>query len=78
MQLFIGGARVGSGRQRLANLRRAQVPHRGHEIGYGIVPMARAERRLRDLNGWFNQEAAVAAERVWYVRHGLVMALGQD
>ncbi|WNK21577.1 bifunctional adenosylcobinamide kinase/adenosylcobinamide-phosphate guanylyltransferase [Halomonas piscis] len=47
----------------------------GHEIGCGMVPMARAERRLRDMNGWFNQDVAARAERVWRVRHGLVMAL---
>lgn len=46
-----------------------------HEMGRGIVPMARAERRLRDLNGWFNQDAATRAECVWYVRHGLAMPL---
>ncbi|GAA3907855.1 hypothetical protein GCM10022228_17790 [Halomonas cibimaris] len=47
----------------------------GHEIGRGIVPVARLERRLRDMNGWFNQDVAASAERVWLVRHGLVMAL---
>lgn len=47
----------------------------GHEVGRGIVPMERDQRRLRDMNGWFNQDAAACAERVWQVRHGLVMAL---
>ncbi|GAB2726921.1 bifunctional adenosylcobinamide kinase/adenosylcobinamide-phosphate guanylyltransferase [Halomonas garicola] len=47
----------------------------GHEVGSGIVPMERLERRLRDMNGWFNQDVAACAERVWQVRHGLVMAL---
>ncbi len=47
----------------------------GHEIGCGIVPVERFERRLRDMNGWFNQDVAACAERVWRVRHGLVMAL---
>ncbi|WP_252109396.1 MULTISPECIES: bifunctional adenosylcobinamide kinase/adenosylcobinamide-phosphate guanylyltransferase [unclassified Halomonas] len=46
------------------------------EVGRGLVPMAREERRLRDLNGWFSQDAAQHAERVWYVRHGLVQRLG--
>lgn len=49
-----------------------------HEMGRGIVPLAHAERRLRDLNGWFNQDAAARAGRVCYVRHGLVMTLTQD
>ncbi|WP_340139664.1 bifunctional adenosylcobinamide kinase/adenosylcobinamide-phosphate guanylyltransferase [Vreelandella jeotgali] len=47
----------------------------GHEIGRGIVPIESDQRRLRDMNGWFNQDAAACAERVWQVRHGLVMAL---
>ncbi len=45
------------------------------EVGRGIVPMQPEERRLRDLNGWFTQDATAQAEQVWYVRHGLVMAL---
>ncbi|WP_386078340.1 bifunctional adenosylcobinamide kinase/adenosylcobinamide-phosphate guanylyltransferase [Vreelandella sp. F11] len=45
------------------------------EVGRGIVPMQPDQRRLRDLNGWFSQDAAVQAEQVWYVRHGLVMAV---
>ncbi|MCH4813006.1 bifunctional adenosylcobinamide kinase/adenosylcobinamide-phosphate guanylyltransferase [Vreelandella neptunia] len=46
-----------------------------NEVGRGIVPMQPEKRRLRDLNGWFTQGATVQAEQVWYVRHGLVMAL---
>ncbi|WP_404474306.1 bifunctional adenosylcobinamide kinase/adenosylcobinamide-phosphate guanylyltransferase [Vreelandella venusta] len=45
------------------------------EVGRGIVPMQPEQRRLRDLNGWFNQDAAAQAEQVWNVRHGLVMAI---
>ncbi len=45
------------------------------EVGRGIVPMQPAQRRLRDLNGWFTQDATAQADHVWYVRHGLVMAL---
>lgn len=45
------------------------------EVGRGIVPMQPAQRRLRDLNGWFAQDAAAQADKVWYVRHGLVMAI---
>lgn len=45
------------------------------EVGRGIVPMQPELRRLRDLNGWFTQDATAQANHVWYVRHGLVMAL---
>ena len=45
------------------------------EVGRGIVPMEPGQRRLRDLNGWFTQDATAQAEQVWYVRHGLVMAV---
>ncbi|KHJ51015.1 MULTISPECIES: bifunctional adenosylcobinamide kinase/adenosylcobinamide-phosphate guanylyltransferase [unclassified Halomonas] len=46
-----------------------------NELGRGLVPMARDQRRLRDLSGWFTQDAAAQASQVWYVRHGLVQAL---
>ncbi|MDI4637856.1 MULTISPECIES: bifunctional adenosylcobinamide kinase/adenosylcobinamide-phosphate guanylyltransferase [Halomonadaceae] len=45
------------------------------EMGRGIVPLASEERRLRDLAGWFNQDAACRADAVWYVRHGLAQCL---
>lgn len=45
------------------------------EVGRGIVPMQPEQRRLRDLNGWFVQDATAQAEQVWYVRHGLVMGI---
>lgn len=45
------------------------------EVGRGIVPMQPEQRRLRDLKGWFTQDAAAQAEQVWYVRHGLVMSI---
>ncbi|MDR5899710.1 bifunctional adenosylcobinamide kinase/adenosylcobinamide-phosphate guanylyltransferase [Halomonas vilamensis] len=45
------------------------------EVGRGIVPMQPEQRRLRDVNGWFNQDAAAHAEQAWYVRHGLVQLL---
>ncbi|WP_447556025.1 bifunctional adenosylcobinamide kinase/adenosylcobinamide-phosphate guanylyltransferase [Vreelandella sp. EE22] len=48
-----------------------------NEVGRGLVPMAREDRRLRDLNGWLSQDAAKRAERVWYVRHGLTQALAE-
>ena len=46
-----------------------------NEVGRGIVPMQPEQRRLRDLNGWFVQDATAQAEQVWYVRHGLLMAV---
>ncbi|WP_235039629.1 bifunctional adenosylcobinamide kinase/adenosylcobinamide-phosphate guanylyltransferase [Vreelandella profundi] len=45
------------------------------DVGRGIVPMQPEQRRLRDVNGWFTQDMTAHAERVWYVRHGLVMAI---
>ena len=45
------------------------------EVGRGIVPMQPEQRRLRDLTGWFTQDASAQAVEVWYVRHGLVMAV---
>ncbi|PAU76482.1 bifunctional adenosylcobinamide kinase/adenosylcobinamide-phosphate guanylyltransferase [Halomonas salipaludis] len=55
--------------------RAAQVVLIVEEMGRGIVPMGAARRRLRDLNGWLAQDAAVRCERVWYVRHGLYRRL---
>lgn len=46
-----------------------------NEVGRGIVPMQPEQRHLRDLNGWFVQDSTTQAEHVWYVRHGLVMAV---
>lgn len=45
------------------------------DVGRGVVPMQPEQRRLRDLNGWFSQDATTQADQVWYVRHGLVMAV---
>lgn len=45
------------------------------EMGRGIVPLGQDNRRLRDLNGWLAQDAAVRCERAWYVWHGLVKSL---
>ncbi|HDZ45633.1 MAG TPA: adenosylcobinamide kinase [Halomonas sp.] len=45
------------------------------EIGRGIVPMQPEQRQLRDLNGWFTQDAAAQADQVWYVRHGLMKVI---
>lgn len=47
------------------------------EVGRGLVPLASDDRRLRDLNGWFSQDAVKYAEHVCYVRHGLVQVLAK-
>ncbi|WP_355662118.1 bifunctional adenosylcobinamide kinase/adenosylcobinamide-phosphate guanylyltransferase [Halomonas salifodinae] len=46
------------------------------EMGRGLVPLSRRQRRLRDLNGWLAQDAAARAEAVYYVWHGLLRRLG--
>lgn len=46
-----------------------------NDVGRGIVPIQPAQRRLRDINGWFTQDVAAQAKQVWYVRHGLVKPL---
>lgn len=45
------------------------------EMGRGIVPLSPEKRRLRDLNGWLAQDAALRCEQVWYVWNGLVRPL---
>ncbi|KEZ50225.1 bifunctional adenosylcobinamide kinase/adenosylcobinamide-phosphate guanylyltransferase [Metabacillus indicus] len=42
------------------------------EIGKGIVPVSENERRLRDVNGWIQQDAAAICTDVHSVWHGLV------
>lgn len=41
------------------------------EIGKGIVPLEREERRLRDIAGWIAQDAAQLSEQVEIVWNGL-------
>lgn len=41
------------------------------EIGRGIVPVNKQERRLRDIAGWILQDAAKLADEVYYVWHGM-------
>lgn len=41
------------------------------EMGKGIVPVQAEDRRLRDLAGWIQQDAALLSEDVIYVWHGL-------
>ncbi|MGB8714452.1 MAG: bifunctional adenosylcobinamide kinase/adenosylcobinamide-phosphate guanylyltransferase [Onishia taeanensis] len=72
-------------RQRLVDTLQAMIEAEGHtggqvvlilpEVGRGIVPLAPEDRRLRDLAGWFSQDAASRADVVWYVRHGLARCL---
>jgi adenosylcobinamide kinase/adenosylcobinamide-phosphate guanylyltransferase len=41
------------------------------EVGRGIVPIEKDERRFRDLAGWILQDAAKMAEEIQYVWHGM-------
>lgn len=52
-------------------LRNTQVILIMLEMGKGIVPIEAEERQLRDLAGWIQQDAALLAENVSYVWHGL-------
>jgi adenosylcobinamide kinase/adenosylcobinamide-phosphate guanylyltransferase len=42
-----------------------------NEVGYGLVPESPVGRLFRDLQGWVNQEAARAADRVFQVVAGI-------
>jgi adenosylcobinamide kinase/adenosylcobinamide-phosphate guanylyltransferase len=42
-----------------------------NEVGYGLVPETPVGRLFRDLQGWVNQEAARAADRVVQVVAGI-------
>ncbi|WP_423798106.1 bifunctional adenosylcobinamide kinase/adenosylcobinamide-phosphate guanylyltransferase [Neobacillus sp. SAB-20_R2A] len=42
------------------------------EVGKGIVPLQKDERRLRDLAGWIAQDAASVSDEVDFVWNGLV------
>ncbi|MCH6264451.1 bifunctional adenosylcobinamide kinase/adenosylcobinamide-phosphate guanylyltransferase [Neobacillus citreus] len=41
------------------------------EVGKGIVPLQKDERRLRDLTGWIAQDAASVSDEVIFVWNGL-------
>lgn len=41
------------------------------DMGKGIVPLEKNERRLRDIAGWIAQDAAKLSEQVEYVWNGL-------
>lgn len=41
------------------------------DMGKGIVPLEKSERRLRDIAGWIAQDAATLSEHVEYVWNGL-------
>ncbi|UOK56224.1 bifunctional adenosylcobinamide kinase/adenosylcobinamide-phosphate guanylyltransferase [Bacillus sp. OVS6] len=41
------------------------------ETGKGIVPISAEERRMRDLLGWIQQDAAALCNDVYHVWHGM-------
>ncbi|HZH58069.1 MAG TPA: bifunctional adenosylcobinamide kinase/adenosylcobinamide-phosphate guanylyltransferase [Metabacillus sp.] len=41
------------------------------DMGKGIVPFEKDERRLRDIAGWITQDAAKLSEQVEYIWNGL-------
>ncbi|MCR6109856.1 bifunctional adenosylcobinamide kinase/adenosylcobinamide-phosphate guanylyltransferase [Bacillus sp. A301a_S52] len=41
------------------------------EMGRGIVPISEADRALRDVCGWLQQDAAKLADDMRYIWHGL-------
>ena len=45
------------------------------EIGRGIVPVKKEDRRLRDLMGWLQQHFVGQADRAVYIWHGLARAM---
>lgn len=45
------------------------------EIGRGIVPLQKEERRLRDLAGWIAQDAAQLSEKVEIIWNGLTQRI---
>lgn len=45
------------------------------EIGKGIVPIHETDRKLRDIAGWIQQDAAAVSKEVIYVWHGLEKSL---
>jgi len=46
-----------------------------NEVGYGLVPESPVGRLFRDLQGWVNQEAARAADRVYHVVAGIAVPI---
>ena len=45
------------------------------EMGKGIVPLQKKDRRLRDIIGWIAQDAAQLSDQVVYVWNGLSRSL---
>ena len=45
------------------------------EVGRGIVPVKKEDRRLRDLMGWLQQHSVGQADRAVYIWHGLARAM---
>ena len=46
-----------------------------NEVGCGLVPESAVARLFRDLQGWVNQEAACAADRVVHVVAGIAVEI---
>jgi adenosylcobinamide kinase/adenosylcobinamide-phosphate guanylyltransferase len=59
-------------------LYRGQIVAVSQEVGLGIVPLAASARSFRELLGWFNQQLAGLADRVFLVVAGqTVLIKGQ-
>jgi adenosylcobinamide kinase / adenosylcobinamide-phosphate guanylyltransferase len=46
-----------------------------NEVGCGVVPESPVGRLFRDLQGWVNQDAARAADRVYHMVAGIAMTI---
>jgi adenosylcobinamide kinase/adenosylcobinamide-phosphate guanylyltransferase len=57
------------------SLRKSQIVLIMLEMGRGVVPVSKEERRLRDVSGWLLQDAALLSNKVIYVWHGLARCL---
>ncbi len=56
---------------------RGEVVVVSNEVGMGLVPMAPAGRRFRDLQGWANQRFAAVADIAYLVVAGKTLRLGE-
>lgn len=45
------------------------------EVGRGVVPIDKNERRLRDIMGWIQQSAVKEATMATYIWHGLAKTM---
>ncbi len=48
-----------------------------NEVGCGLVPESPVGRLFRDLQGWVNQDAARAADRVYHMVAGIAVTIKQ-